>query len=926
VAAGIGDVNVRRFVPRSFAVLLSILVAATCLWAQDADLESAFTNPPSRYGPSCFWWWFGAPYSSADVKSRLNEMKAAGLGGFRIYPVYAFPGAQLPPGTKNQPYLSPGFVQLERTAVEHGRTIGMVPEAFLTSGWPYGGPWIPPELGAGQLKFYSREVTGPIVLNEHIPGDVAAPEKLLAVMAAEASVRDGIDLASTLDLTARVSSANTIEWNVPPGRWLLMTFVGGFTGMKVKRAAPGGEGLVLDHFSREALAVHLRAAGDVQKDALAGALSIGVDSWEVYGADWTPRLPAEFERRRGYDLTPVLPALFLPCGTAGSRIRYDFRRTVSELAVENFFTPLASWAHTNGLKVRSQAHGTPADVIEAYGASDFPEGETYGPEDRLAMHIRDRKFASSAAHLFARNQISAESFTWLRFPMFRVTLEEMKAAADAIYLDGINQVNYHGVPFSPEWAEAPGFYFYASTFVSPGNTWWPYLSHLSTYLRRANFMLQQGHPVADIAVYAPYEDVWSAATGSWSDLAGSIEQHMKDNGSAEMLRGLRSAGYDFDFINARRLADSRVEDGRLAIGSMRYRVVLLPSLTTIDPEALERLRDFCRAGGVVIASDRLPDRSPGSRNAAEEDARVMSAVAELWGAAGIRLNEVGRGRTLLIPPDPARNLSPPRNAVVQAISTIASPDCRFEESDPSIGFVHRREGSTDVYFIANVSTEDKSVRARFHRTPGTVRILDPETGLAPPASWKKIQEETIVTVPLRAWGSAFVILSVAAEQMKSVELMAPSKTTILPLAGPWALTRTGLTAVSIDRLQGWTEFPGWQDFSGAAVYTTTFTVPQSVLSPHDVRVSIDLGEVRDIADVSVNGTSLGVAWKHPYTVDVTRAIRPGINQLEVRVTNLLFNRMLVKEPNLPPPYYRLLDYATTPMPSGLLGPVNLEVR
>ncbi len=413
-------------------------------------------------------------------------MKTAGLGGFRIYPVYTFPGMRLPAGVRNAPYLSPQFVDLVRVAVEHARAIGMTPETFLTSGWPYGGPWIPPKLGAGQLKYFSAEVRGPAVIDLHIPGQWQPPERLLAVKAAQFNPEGAVDPETIVDLTARVTEDGRLAWTAPPGRWLLMTFVSGYTAMKVKRAAPGGEGLVLDHFNRDALALQLQHAGEAQKQALAGALAVGVDSWEVFNSDWTPKLPEEFERRRGYSLRPHLPSIFLPSGDAGRRVRYDFRRTVSELALENFFMPLAEWAHGRGLKVRVQAHGTPADILEAYGSADFPEGESYGPEDHRVMQIRDRKLASSAAHLSGVTQISCESFTGLRFPVFRVTLEQMKAAAGAIYLDGINQVNYHGVPLSPHWAEPLGFFFYASTFVSPGNPWWPFVRHLSDYLRRTN--------------------------------------------------------------------------------------------------------------------------------------------------------------------------------------------------------------------------------------------------------------------------------------------------------------------------------------------------------------------------------------------------------------------------------------------------------
>jgi len=904
-----------------------VLIAAVlggCLAVGADDLASQLASPPVQYGPSCFWWWFGAPYSSVDVRSSLDAMKAAGLGGFRIYPVYAFPNAKLPAGVHNAPYLSPEFIELTRVAVQYGRAIQLIPEVFPTSGWPYGGPWIPPELGAGQLKYYSREVHGPARLRHHVPGEWSAPERLLAVEAAQLSSSEGIDLGTVTNLTSPVSREGLLDWDVPAGRWLLMTFVSGYTGMKVKRAAPGGEGLVLDHLNRDALAVHLRAAGDTQKAALAGALAVGVDSWEVYDSNWTENLPAEFERRRGYSLIPYLPAIFLPAGDTGARVRYDFRRTVSELVLENFFAPLAGWAHQHNLKLRAQVHGTPADIIEAYGAADFPEGETYGPDDRHNILIRDRKFASSAAHLFGLNQVSAESFTWLRFPMFRVTLEEMKAAADAIYLDGINQVNYHGVPFSPAWADPPGFFFYASTFVSPGNTWWPYLEHLSAYLRRANFLLQQGDPVADIAVYAPYEDTWSDAFGTWSDLAGSIEKRMTENGTASMLRSLRDAGFDFDFINARRLAAARVEDGRLVIGRTAYRVVLLPSIDSIDPDALERIRDFCRRGGIVIAADPAPRRSPGLRNNVAESARVRAIAGELFGTTDVgalpRRHPVGTGTAVFAPLDPARNLSPPQHPAVRVLSSLVEPDLLLEARDESVGFVHRRSGGRDVYFVVNISPVAKSILARFRSFARNSRVFDAEKGTEC-YDWRHVDSPRRDRIALRLapFGSAFVVFDHTAEEAARTS-DPPRQVTTVPIAGSWTLSRPGLSPVRLDALDSWTELAGWRDFSGSATYDATFELPPSLMTP-GISAMLDLGEVQDIADVVINGVRAGIAWKHPYIVDISRQASAGHNQITVYVTNRLMNLMLAHEPHLPPPYYTLHNYVAAPEPSGLRGPV-----
>jgi hypothetical protein len=900
-------------------------------------------------------------------------MKAAGLGGFRITPIYAFPEAQLPPGARNAPYLSPGFLEMIGEAVRYGLKIGLLPESFLGSGWPFGGPYVSPEMGAGQLKFFFADLTGPQDLSGPIPGHFEDPDRLLAVQAAEISPDGGVDLKSTLDLTGRVRGRKLESWRVPAGRWKLMTFVGGYTGMKVKRAAPGGEGLVVDHFSREAFKLFLERNGAVQAPLLKGASSVAMDSWEVFGSNWSPNLPREFQRRRGYSLLPYLPALFLPTGETGKGVRYDFRLTLSELALENCFKSLRDWAHEQGFSTRVQAHGTPADILEAYGINDFPEAESYGPENRHRLDLRNRKLASSAGHLFGRNQVSCESFTWLRFPLFLPTLENMKSAADAIYLDGINQIDYHGVPFSPAWAGSPGWYYYAETNAMRTNTWWPYLRALSDYVRRANFLLQQGTPVADLAVYLPYEDVWSDAYGDWFDLAGALESHFDQGGAGSirsMLETLQSNGYSFDFVNARRLMQSTADGELLHIGPMSYRAVLLPAVSAMDPAVLQRLREFAGTGGLVVAIDRLPGTSPGLLSAEKGGALVRQLVQEIFGADQYHreqpapvvpdegTNPGGKGHGFFVPSDPYQSLVPGTHPVSQLLARLIKPDVVIDPPDPEVGFVHRDLHERQIYFLANVGVCEKRFRGRFRVSGLCPWLFDAESGSVTPLHlYKAASGFTEVELKLAPHGSVFVVF--APDPVEPVEftdldhilkldagkgevvgtsasngdhevrtagrlfrasiedLPAP-----LVLTAAWRLKTEGGFDKPLQALTSWTEFPEMEGFSGTASYQSEIVIPASFT--RDGRLLIlDLGEVCDVAEVLMNGEPAGVAWKHPFALDVSRYARAGRNELEIRITNRLINRMRLQHP-LPSPYTNLKDRVPEPIPSGLLGPVQLR--
>jgi hypothetical protein len=962
----------------TITVILSIPARQVANNPPNDELERMFASPPPEYGPSCNLWLFGGVYSPDDIHKTLEQIKDEGLGGFRIYPVYPLAEDDAALNIHNARYLSPEFLQLERGTVQNGLSGGLLPDALLGDGWPFGGPFIPPELGAGQLKFYSQEVRGPTTFTAPIPGKVKPPEKLLAVEAAQITAEGGVDLATLIDLTPQVNQGKVHKWRIPPGRWKLMTFVSGYTGMKVKRASLGGEGLVLDHFSRQALDLYLERNAEVQRPYLQGVQSVFMDSWEVFDSNWTPTLPEEFQKRRGYSLVPYLPALFLPTGEQGARVRFDFRRTISDLALANFFVPLRDWAHRNGLQTRIQAHGTPADILEAYGLNDYPEGEAYGPEDRRRVDIRDRKLASSAGHEFGRHQISAESFTWLRFPLFTATLENMKAAADAIYLDGLNQIYYHGVPLSPSWVEPPGWYYYAATFVSPGNTWWRYLKSLSDYLRRCDFMLQQGSPAEKVAVYLPTEDVWSNAYGSWFDLAGGLEQRLNEGGASsatQALEALREGGFDFDFINARRVIEGQTTTDGLMVGPMKYGVVVLPALETIDVDALERLRDFCRAGGAVVALNRLPGRSPGIPRAGLDTARVQQLVREIFGGTTRTAqppwegekhaleNRCGKGWGIFIERDEYQELNPHAQALPRVLSKIIPEELLIEPHDPEISFVHRQTGAADIFFIANISPNEKRVMAKFRPSYPQPTLFDAETGaVTREYEFRALRDAIELPLVLRAWDSVFVVFrsgdapigvtdtnvkktlevngdgtQAMAEVEDNGEFYAHAGSQILkatvgdlpaPLQvrGPWRLKSPGVEK-ELETLGSWTQFPELRDFSGTASYQTDFTLPSEFLTP-STKLRLDLGEVEDIAEVILNGRQLPPAWKHPYLVDVTEAARVGVNQLEVRVTNRLINRMRVGKnlggnfPSTSPETLR--DYVPAPVPSGLLGPVRLQ--
>ena len=276
----------------------------------------------------------------------------------------------------------------------------------------------------------------------------------------------------------------------------------------VKRAGVGAEGLVLDHYSRAAIDSHLKTVGDRLMEAFGPNPPYAVfsDSLEVAGSDWSADFLAEFQKRRGYDLTPLLPALALDAPDAAA-IRRDWGKTLTELTNERYLTPVREWAQAHGTRFRSQTYGTPPVNISSYAFVDLPEGE--GSQWRTLSSTR---WASSASHLYNRPVTSSETWTWLHSPVFRATPLDMKAEADLHFLQGINQLIGHGWPYSPPEAGEPGWHFYAAAVFNSHNPWWLVMPDITRYLQRISYLLRQGKPVADVAVYLPTDDIYARFT------------------------------------------------------------------------------------------------------------------------------------------------------------------------------------------------------------------------------------------------------------------------------------------------------------------------------------------------------------------------------------------------------------------------------
>jgi hypothetical protein len=642
-------------------------------------------KPETR--PWTRWWWLGSALSEADITRSLTRFREAGFGGVEVSPIYGVRGQE----ERSVPFLSPRWMELFAFTVREARHMGLDVDLIAGTGWPFGGPWVNDTDSAQQLWV------------EKLPfGNDAVQSR-------------------------RKPTAKRIAEQTSDGKRYALFLAP--TEQKVKRAAPGGEGNVLDPFNADAVRRYFEAFDD----AFAGLPTdlrprcFFNDSWEVFGANATPEILSEFSRRRGYELREHLHH-FAGDGEPDlvRRVRSDYRETIHDITLESFLKPFGDWAHAqNGTMIRNQAHGSPGNLLDCYAAADTPETEVFGPA-RLTLggieRLRDLppdfgteeealvcRMASSAAHVAGRPLCSSESFTWLG-EHGHVSLEQMKAEVDTLFTLGMNHLFFHGTPFSPDDVEWPGWLFYATTHCAPTNPFWRDLPALNAYIARCQSFLQTGTPDSDILLYFPFYDIIAGEAG-----AHDMLQFLTVGRTATWLRGnlpefteaanrLAQRGWAFDMVSDKQLAEQiRVgEDSELiAGGDSKYRALVVVGCRHMPPGTLERIAVLAKSGATVVVADDLLTDVPGLSSLPERRARFAVAQQHLSSEQGFvqegglehRLTNAGIGRETI--------------------------------TDSGIEFIRRRTVDGWVYFLANPGPADVSGWLPLNHVTTNVTLHDP---------------------------------------------------------------------------------------------------------------------------------------------------------------------------------------------------------
>src|ERR1051326_5097296 len=433
-----------------FGVMLFFSAALTA-WGQSeasvAQLRETFAHPPDDCRIMMRWWWFGPAVSKPEIQRELERMKAAGIGGVEIATLYPLALDDPQNGFRNLTYLSDDHIDALRFAATEARRLDLRVDVSLTSGWPFGGPYIPVTQAAGKLRVEIAPIS-PASQSIQVP-NIDTGEQLIASFVVPGPA-DALDYKQAKQVPASAIQNGRLKVPVKlDSPSTSVFFISSRTGMTVRRPAVGAEGFVLDHYDRRAITTHLHADGDRLMEAFGDhpPYSVFSDSLEDEGSDWTGDFLEQFRQRRGYDLTPHLPALFADTGPDTSAIRHDWGKTLTELANDNYLALLHAWAQEHHTLFRSQTYGTPPVTLSSNKFADLPEGEG---KATLLMWRQSSELpsAASAGHLFDKPVISSETWTWLHSPAFRATPLDMKAEADLHFLQGINQLVGHGWPYS----------------------------------------------------------------------------------------------------------------------------------------------------------------------------------------------------------------------------------------------------------------------------------------------------------------------------------------------------------------------------------------------------------------------------------------------------------------------------------------------
>lgn len=868
----------------------------------------------SQTKPWTRWWWLGSEVNKADLKIVMQQYRDVGLGGLEITPIYGVQGEE----DQYINFLSPKWMEMFDYTLEEGKKLHLGIDLANATGWPFGGPWIGDEDACKDMvyKMYSlhdgerlrdtiQYIQQPLVRTEHhykvsidsILYPISANKNLQSLAIDQIKFKRPLplqllmaysDAGDTIDITNKVDKRGILNWTAPKGNWKLFALFMGWHGKQVERAAPGGEGNVIDHFSSDALDHYLNQFDKAfQGHDLSGLRGFFNDSYEVDDAvgqaNYTPLLFEEFKKRRGYDLKKYLPELFTKTPTEKSnRILCDYRMTIDELILNDFTRQWVKWAHNKNKIVRNQSHGSPANTLDLYGAVDIPETE--------GTEILRIKFASSTSHVMGKQLASSESATWLKEHFFS-TLSDVKKALDVYFIGGVNHIVYHGTAYSPPSETWPGRLFYASVEFTQANPFWNNFPALNHYVARTQSFLQQGKADNDILLYFPIYD-------KYSEPGKQLLLHfdgMKPgfNGTPFELAAdtMQQKGYAFDYISDRQILNLKDSANKIITGGTSFQTILIPGIKFMKAETLQKLFDLANQGATILVYKNLPTEVPGYGDLQQHEKTFRKLIQRLnfisTSDPEIKSAAIGKGRFLI-----SNNL--------QQLLKYASIR-REEMTDKNLQFARRKNtDGSEFYFIANRSDKPINEWITLRTKANGVALYNPMTAEAGIAKFKK-NDEGFIEVLLQLNPDESVIVQTSAKMMNGNPYpYIKTKNTPIQINGKWILKFTSggpalPASVTLNELKPWTDFTdkSYQFFSGTAIYSIHFKKPSGKSS----QLLLNLRKVDESAQVFLNGKKIATLIGPVFSCRLNRYDLKDDNLLEIKVSNSMANRIIDLDKN-----------------------------
>ena len=646
-------------------------------------LEKGFSDPPPESRLRCYWWWLNSMATKESITRDLEEMKAKGYGGASIFDAGSSNYQNARKTLAGPVFMSPAWMELFKHTVKEADRVGIELSVNVQSGWNPGGPTITPEFALKKITWSETDITGgtelKIVLpqpkstliykdifvqavrrpsqnnplknevikywdiksfNKNMGAGGNFPFQQLSDDYPETTPYFAIKKDEIIDLTANFKDS-TLQWKAPEGNWTIIRYGWTCTGARTSTTSDGWNGLSLDHLSPEAFDLFSK---DVILPLITAAQSVGksvrflqTDSWEMNVVNWTQNFPAEFQKRRGYDIMsymPVMTGRVVESREITTRFLSDFRKTVGDCVADNHYQLFYNLAHKYGMGIHPESggpHSAPVDALKVMGISDFPQGEFWAVANTHRVSDAQRlsvKQSACVAHTNGKRFVAAEGPTSIG-PQWERSPKDLKGNLDRIFCSGVNRIVWHTFTSSPKEFGQPGNEYFAGTHLNPNVTWWEQSKDFISYLNRNSYLLQQGLFVADVLYY--YGD----DVPNFAFLKEDIPE--------------LNFGYDWDKCSKDVILNRVDFDGKKIVlpDGMSYRVLMLAPKKSIDLDVMKKIESLVNAGMTVVAP--RPEEVSGLTGFPESDRELKAITDRLWGkmdGKNITENKVGKGRVI----------------------------------------------------------------------------------------------------------------------------------------------------------------------------------------------------------------------------------------------------------------------------------------